>query len=71
MVMPVSRLQSANSHGSLSVLLLLLTLFTGVFSTQTQAATFYWDADADATGNLVDGTNVGGTGTWDTITGSW
>ncbi|MCB1278191.1 autotransporter-associated beta strand repeat-containing protein [Prosthecobacter sp.] len=53
------------------MLLLLLTLFTGVFSTQTQAATFYWDADADATGNLVDGTNVGGTGTWDTITGSW
>lgn len=35
------------------------------------AATFYWDSDADATGNLVDGTNLGGTGTWDLSTANW
>lgn len=36
-----------------------------------QAATYYWDSDADATGNLVDGTNLGGTGTWDLGTTNW
>ena len=36
-----------------------------------QAATVYWDSDADATGNLVDGTNLGGTGTWNLITANW
>ena len=35
------------------------------------AATFYWDSDADATGNLVDGTNLGGTGTWDLAAARW
>lgn len=36
-----------------------------------QAATVYWDADGNATGNLVDGTNLGGTGTWDTGQTNW
>ena len=71
MMMPAARLQSTNSPSLSSVCLLLLALFTGIFSAQTRAATFYWDADADATGNLVDGTNLGGTGTWDTITANW
>lgn len=36
-----------------------------------QAATLYWDADATAAGNNVDGTGLGGTGTWDTSTANW
>ncbi len=32
-----------------------------------RSATFYWDSDANATGNNVDGTNLGGTGTWDNL----
>ena len=71
MMIPAARLQSTNSPSLSSVCLLLLALFAGIFSAQTRAATFYWDADADATGNLVDGTNLGGTGTWDTITANW
>ncbi len=33
----------------------------------SRAATFYWDSDANAAGNNVDGTNLGGTGTWDNL----
>jgi autotransporter-associated beta strand protein len=36
-----------------------------------QAATLYWDADADATGNNLDGTALGGTGSWDTSLLNW
>ncbi|MCP5559948.1 MAG: autotransporter-associated beta strand repeat-containing protein [Verrucomicrobiaceae bacterium] len=36
-----------------------------------RAANLYWDADATSAGNLVDGTNLGGTGTWDTTTANW
>jgi fibronectin-binding autotransporter adhesin len=36
-----------------------------------RAANFYWDSDADATGNVVDGTNLGGTGSWDLGTANW
>ena len=36
-----------------------------------QAATLYWDADADATGNNIDGTGLGGTGNWDTSLLNW
>ena len=37
-----------------------------------QAATFYWDADEDATGNdTTTGGGLGGTGTWDTSTQNW
>jgi autotransporter-associated beta strand protein len=37
-----------------------------------QAATFYWDGgDANATGNNINGTGLGGTGTWDTTTANW
>ncbi len=56
---------------SLRARLLLLVVFTGAFTAHSQAATFYWDADIDATGNLVNGTNLGGTGTWDTTAANW
>lgn len=36
-----------------------------------QAATLYWDADADATGNNIDGTGLGGTGIWNTSLLNW
>ena len=35
------------------------------------AANLYWDADATSAGNLIDGTNLGGSGTWDTTTANW
>jgi autotransporter-associated beta strand protein len=35
------------------------------------AAEFYWDSDGDATGNAIDGTNLGGTGTWDLSATNW
>ena len=35
------------------------------------AATFYWDSDANASGNNADGTGLGGTGDWDTTTANW
>lgn len=36
-----------------------------------QAATLYWDADATAAGNNVDGTGLGGAGTWNTANANW
>ncbi len=36
-----------------------------------QAATYHWDTDGSDAGNLVDGTNLGGTGTWDIATSNW
>lgn len=36
-----------------------------------QAATYYWDTDGSDSGNLVDGTNVGGSGAWDTTASNW
>lgn len=35
------------------------------------AATFYWDADGNNVGNNIDGTGLGGTGTWNTSTLNW
>lgn len=37
-----------------------------------RGATLYFDADANATGNVTDGTNIGGSGNWDpTVTANW
>lgn len=59
-----------SSFFRVSVLLLIaLVMETG--TQPARAATFYWDGDADATGNLVDGTGLGGAGTWDTTTPNW
>ncbi|MBV6500122.1 MAG: hypothetical protein CJBNEKGG_02590 [Prosthecobacter sp.] len=36
-----------------------------------QAATYYWDADGNTSGNNIDGTGLGGTGSWDTTLLNW
>src|SRR5678815_2586407 len=36
-----------------------------------RSATRYWDADGNATGNVVSGAGLGGTGNWNTTTASW
>lgn len=36
-----------------------------------QAATYYWDADAVATGNSIDGVGLGGSGGWNTSLLNW
>ena len=36
-----------------------------------QAATYYWDTDGNDAGNIIDGTGLGGTGTWDAGTSNW
>jgi autotransporter-associated beta strand protein len=36
-----------------------------------QGATFYWDTDGSDVGNAVDGTGLGGNGTWDVGTSNW
>jgi fibronectin-binding autotransporter adhesin len=51
--------------------ILLALVFVALLTGRATAADFYWDADADATGNMTDGTNLGGTGTWDTSTLNW
>lgn len=35
------------------------------------AATLYWDTDGSTAGNNIDGTGLGGTGTWDIATSNW
>ena len=50
-----------------ALLLPLLAVTTG----PVHAADFYWDQDGSATGNTVDGVNLGGAGTWDTSSSLW
>ncbi|HEY1049516.1 MAG TPA: hypothetical protein VGE39_07165, partial [Prosthecobacter sp.] len=50
--------------------LILLMAFWQV-AQPLQAATFYWDADGNAAGNTIDGTGLGGSGTWDTTATNW
>jgi autotransporter-associated beta strand protein len=46
------------------VLLFLLSFFLGVASQSFAQNTYYWDQDATAAGNQLDGSGLGGTGTW-------
>jgi len=55
---------------SISAFLTVLMAFWQI-AQPLQAATFYWDADADNTDNSINGANLGGTGTWDTTTANW
>jgi autotransporter-associated beta strand protein len=55
------------SLGTLMVLLML----SWQIGQPLQAATFYWDADTDATGNDTSGPNLGGTGIWNTSLLNW
>jgi fibronectin-binding autotransporter adhesin len=49
----------------------LAGLQLGFAPPSTQAATLYWDTDASTAGNSSDGTGLGGSGTWDVVTGNW
>lgn len=50
----------------------LLVAFWQIASTvPAGAVTLYWDTDGSTTLNNVDGTNIGGTGTWNTSTPNW
>jgi autotransporter-associated beta strand protein len=49
----------------------LVALWQISASVSLQGAILYWDADGSTTLNNVDGTNIGGTGMWDTTTSNW
>ncbi len=52
-------------------MMMVLTLFWQI-GQPLRAATFYWDSDADATGNnAVTGASLGGTGSWNTTNANW
>lgn len=36
-----------------------------------RSATFYWDPDGTSAGNVIDGTNLGGSGVWTTAQPTW
>lgn len=63
----ISRLRSCGNRCLVGVTWLLLGLGGGPVT----AADFYWDTDASNSGNDVDGTNLGGTSTWDLLTSNW
>ena len=67
---PNTTLRLFRRHLQVPVSALLLALFP-LWSVQVKGATLYWDADASATGNVTTGTNLGGTGTWNTGTANW
>lgn len=50
---------------------MIVLLFAWQVGSPPQAATVYWDTDGSTTGNNLDGTNLGGTGTWDTSLTNW
>lgn len=51
--------------------MMIVLLFAWQVGSPPQAATVYWDTDGSTTGNNINGTNLGGTGTWDTISSNW
>lgn len=50
---------------------MIVLLFAWQVGSPPQAATVYWDTDGSTSGNNLDGTNLGGTGTWDTSAPRW
>lgn len=56
----------------LGLLMTVLVAFWQIASSMPlHSATFYWDSDGATTGNDVNGTNLGGSGLWDTTTPNW
>lgn len=49
----------------------IVATLVGTAPTTALAADFYWDPDGTAAGNNVDGTGLGGSGTWDTTSALW
>jgi len=65
-------LTSIRRHLQTPVMAVLLSCFL-TWSVKVEAADFYWDTDGSLVtpANNVDGTGLGGTGTWDTGTSNW
>ena len=56
-------------YESIHCLMIVLTLVWPIVQPmQLHAADFYWDSNGIDGDNLLDGTGLGGTGTWDTAT---
>lgn len=68
---PSSKSESPSRTGRLFAALLLPWMIAGALTARSEAAVLYWDADGTAAGNAVDGTGLGGTGVWDTVTPNW
>lgn len=51
-------------------MVLLLACF-GMWSVKVEAADYYWDSDGSNAGNNIDGTNLGGTGSWNVLFSNW
>ncbi len=59
------------AHRTVIHCLMIVLMASWQIGQPLQAATFYWDADGSAAGNSITGTNLGGTGAWDTTTTNW
>src|SRR5438046_6905061 len=46
-------------------------LGASICTKSASAADSYWDSDGVATGNLTDGTGLGGPGTWNNVNANW
>jgi fibronectin-binding autotransporter adhesin len=64
-------MKQLRSHSLPINLMMIALMLTWQVGQPLQAATYYWDSDGSDSGNLVDGTNLGGIGTWDIGTPNW
>ncbi|HYF36701.1 MAG TPA: hypothetical protein VD994_15505, partial [Prosthecobacter sp.] len=62
------RNQPSNGQRIVAGLLVLTQFF---WLPPSLAATYYWDADANPTNNVLPSTGLGGTGTWNATTANW
>lgn len=60
-------LRALRSRVLTAMALVLIALSSGPAS----ATLFYWDIDGNDAGNSVNGTGLGGTGTWDALSSNW
>lgn len=66
---PHSSLSASTFYGVMACAVMICQFGTVV--QPAQGAALYWDVDASPSGNNVDGTGLGGTGTWDLATATW
>lgn len=69
--MPNTMMPTPCTHPRLQTTALLLALVAGLSASPADAATYYWDPDADPTANTVDGTGLGGSGIWNSTNLNW
>ncbi len=68
---PKHLMKHLRTHRRCLAIFMVVIMASWQIALPLQGATIYWDPDASTTGNNVDGTNLGGTGTWDTTTALW